>query len=216
MDKKTEKYLLIGGGVLIAGYFLYQYYQQQQAAQAAAAAAPSTTTSASATTVPTSTPAASTAPAAPELDEPTQAGAITAEILAVNAYNEWGAYNVIFQLQISNNMDVDAQLEGVQGQASFTGQTEQSAMSSSQPFPYTGILGQVNDATSVTIPAGLTATKWYKVIVPVNSATNLYVANLAYFLAEDTIKAPGSDPFTFQGNITISGSQVPVTLKYAV
>ena len=38
MDKKTEKYLLIGGAVLVGGYFLWTYYQNQQAAQAAATA----------------------------------------------------------------------------------------------------------------------------------------------------------------------------------
>ena len=148
--------------------------------------------------------------------EPTDPGAITVEILGADAYNEWGAYNVVFLLAITNNMSIDAQLKSVSGEAYYLGQTQQSASASKQPFPYTGDLGPVSDNSSITIPAGQTATKWYKVNVPTSDATNLYVANLAYFLAEDTSKQGIRKPANLPGNVVINGSTVPITVNYEV
>jgi hypothetical protein len=226
MDKQEKKYLIIGG-LIIGGYLLYRWYTNSQATAAAATAqatTPATTTTTPISQVVSATePAAapvvaetSTAetPAAPTYSDPSVPGAVTFEIVAVDADNQQGAYNCTFLLSITNNMDVPIQLENITGTATYMGYPPEAFATDTQPNPYNGLLGPVTDASQVSIAPGITASKWYKVNVSVNSATNYYLGILAYQLASDTLKNNKAYPFNFAGSAQMNGVTVTINTTY--
>lgn len=210
MTKAQEhKYLLWGGIAVGAGLLWWWYSNQQQNASAPVTVTTGSSTASSA--APTTASLPQVVPAQTNTD-PTQAGAMDFEILWVAADNQQGAYNVIFNLAITNNTSIPQTLQGIQGTATFVPQASV-YMNDKLPNPYTGILGTVNDNTTVTIGAGQTATKIYVVNVPVNSATNLYVANLAYIMADPATR---NLPFNFTGTANVSNDTLNLNINYNV
>lgn len=206
MNKKQERTLLIVGGLAAAGLVAWYLYNQSQTSAASAAAAAATVPGASTTTSSAAVPVVTQVAAN---TDPTQAGAMVFNIDYVVADNQAGAYNVQFQLSITNNTSIAQTLQSVSGQAFFYAVAAPFA-NASLPAPYTGLLGNVSDNTTVTIPAGGTVSKLYVVNVPINAGTNFYVAQLAWI---DAAPGPRVDPFVFIGNINVSGDTIPVTIK---
>lgn len=214
MNKKTKKELIIGGAVLVAaGIAYYLYSQAQTAAASSTATVPVTNPPASTplASVPAQTPVTTDVTAPVVNDDPTQAGAMVFSITDVVSDNQAGKYNVQFYLSITNNTGIAQTLQNVSGSARFNS-IAQAYMSTPQPSPYTGNLGNVSDGTTITIPAGQTVGKYYNVVVPVNSATNFYVAQLTYLNADPS--TPRNLPFVFNGIAMVSGDSIPLTLTY--
>lgn len=221
MNKKTETYLIIGGVALIGVYLWYTNSQASAAATVAVPAGGSAGTPPPAGTTaiaPVATTAEDTTPVTPQVTDITQPGVIGMQIIAVEANSQGGAYNCLILLAITNNSDISVQLQGVAGTAQYDIIAEPYA-NDKMPSPLNGIIGPVADTSVVTMAPGQTATKWYKVTVPVNSATNLYLSNLAYNLAADTIKATNpnnQDAFYFFGTLTANNLQLPFKIAYIV
>jgi hypothetical protein len=215
MKKKTKKELIIGGVVLAAagiGYYLYSREASATASTAAAASTPTPSASTPIASVPASTTVNTPVASTPTVnDDPTQPGAMIFTIESVVSDNQAGKYNVQFYMSITNNTGIPQTLQSVTGTARFNS-IAAAYMSTPQPSPYTGNLGNVTDGTTVTIPAGQTVGKYYSVSVPVNSATNFYVAQLSYLNADPS--TPRNLPFVFNGIAEVSNDSIPLSLTY--
>jgi hypothetical protein len=204
MDKKTEKYLLIGGAVLVVGYL---WYQNQQAASAAAAAAstPTGVTTATSATLPA---VATSAAAAPAID-PTQA--IEFSIQAIGALNQ-PIYIFAAQFAITNTSSEDITVDGFQGTFYFPYQMGD-YYQDTKPDSI-GLLGTYTSPANITVPANSTVMNWVQAVVPKTSAANFWLTMVADANAYATIHNAAKGYLTFSGTATIEGAQVPLNVKY--
>lgn len=203
MDKKTEKYLLIGGVVLAAGYFLYRNYQANQANAAAPAAAADTANAASsatsATTAISNTATASTAPA------PVGDGQVDVYLEYAYGDNQVNPYQVHVGISFVNNTAAQVTISQFSANLILLGMAAQyaSGNASKWPMPYTGNIGTVTiPGTIVLQPGGQVTNQDFAVSVPVNSATNLYIANLMAIASQP---GPRQTPVTLTGQMYVNG-----------
>jgi hypothetical protein len=204
MDKKTEKYLLIGGAVLAVGYL---WYTNQQAASAAAAAASAPAGASPATSATLPSVATSAATATPV--DPTQA--IEFSILAIGALNQ-PVYIFAAEFAITNTSDEEITVDGFQGTFYFPNKMLDYWQDTAPDT--VGLLGTYTSPANITVPANSTVTNWVQATVPKTSAANFWLTMVADANAYASFHNAAKGSLTFVGTATIEGAQIPITVPY--